>query len=136
VHIRDSPDFEEFYRLLSQMDALIPAFSSENYLKSVASSSIPAAFMTRTPVLASPAHVRAYGYLAPPGVIVRPSSMSDAEAIALLRAGRDLLAGTTISGNHFNFTQYADWNEYEESVLDANAATWRRILTKAGRKQH
>jgi len=134
VHIRDSPDFEEFYHSLSEMDALIPAFSSENYFTSVASSSIPAAVMTRTPVLASPAHVRAYAYLAPPGVIVRPSSMSDAEAIARLRAGRDLMDGTAIVGDRYNFTQHTNWDEYTDSILDRNAATWRTILARANSK--
>ncbi|KZT55617.1 hypothetical protein CALCODRAFT_518624 [Calocera cornea HHB12733] len=136
VLIRDSPDFSEFYGELSEMDVLIPAFSADSYLTSVASSSIPAALMTRTPVLASPAHLRSYAYLAPPAVVVRPSSMTDAEAIARLRAGRDLLDGVAISGNRFNYTTYSGWDEYEDSILRDNAATWRRILARVESKPH
>ncbi|KZO90813.1 hypothetical protein CALVIDRAFT_558495 [Calocera viscosa TUFC12733] len=136
VHIRDSPDFSEFYGTLSEMDVLIPAFSADTYLTSVASSSIPAALMTRTPILASPAHLRAYAYLAPPAVIVRPSSMTDAEAISLLRAGRDLLNGLAISGNRFNLEQHSNWDEYEDSMLAHNSATWRTILARVNSKKH
>ncbi|EJT99475.1 hypothetical protein DACRYDRAFT_117719 [Dacryopinax primogenitus] len=131
VHIRDSPDFEEFYGTLAEMDVLIPAFSADLYLTAVASSSIPAAVMTRTPILASPAHLRAYGYLAPPAVIVRPSSMSDAEAISRLRAGLPLLEDTAIQGNRFDLPEYRDWDAYTESLLQSNTVTWRRILARA-----
>jgi len=130
VHIRDSPDFAEFYDTLSEMDALIPAFSNEEYLTTVSSSSMPAAIMSRTPVLASVAHMRSYRSLASPAAIVRPNSMSDAQAISLLRQGKDPMQGMATSGDGITYSSFSNWDDYIDSILEENDRTWRAILSR------
>ena len=63
VILNPSLSYPDFYSLLSTAVAIIPAFASPHYLDRKASSSIPAALIAGTPLIASRELMDAYGYL-------------------------------------------------------------------------
>ncbi|KAM0257236.1 hypothetical protein ACHAQJ_004474 [Trichoderma viride] len=68
-NIRNNVAFDEdlsypdFYRLLSQSYAVIPAFASETYLDRKASSTVPASLIAGVPLVASEKILASYSYL-------------------------------------------------------------------------
>ncbi|KIO19615.1 hypothetical protein M407DRAFT_11308 [Tulasnella calospora MUT 4182] len=71
------------------MDIVIPGFSTEGlYLTLQASSTVHTALENRVPILATRAIVEAYPHIAGVASIVRPASLSEMEAIGLLRGAR------------------------------------------------
>ncbi|KZO90832.1 hypothetical protein CALVIDRAFT_602634 [Calocera viscosa TUFC12733] len=128
VHFHQNLPYMAYYELLASMDLLLPAFHGDGYYINTASSSIPAALIGRVPVLASSRHMRAYGYLAPPAAIMRPTSMSDAKAIQLLRLRQNPMPDSVLEENHETLP---DWDGAFSSVLERNKVTWFNILRKA-----
>jgi hypothetical protein len=63
ISVNFSLDYIPFYNLLSTSFALIPAFADESYYETKASSSVPASFIARAPILGSKRLLEAYGYL-------------------------------------------------------------------------
>ncbi|ETR97421.1 hypothetical protein M419DRAFT_91632 [Trichoderma reesei RUT C-30] len=55
--------YPDFYRLLSQSYAVIPAFASETYLDRKASSTVPASLIAGVPLVASEKLLASYSYL-------------------------------------------------------------------------
>ncbi|KAI5268114.1 hypothetical protein E4T47_07872 [Aureobasidium subglaciale] len=56
-------DYIDYYKILSQTFALLPAFASDTYLDRKASSSVPAALIAGTPLIATKAIIEAYSYI-------------------------------------------------------------------------
>ena len=54
---------QEFYQVISSAEAIVPAFAGDAYYRSTASSSVAAAFLCDTPLLADEQLLRHYSYL-------------------------------------------------------------------------
>ena len=54
---------QEFYQVISLAEAVVPAFAGDAYYRSTASSSVAAAFLCDTPLLADQRLLRHYSYL-------------------------------------------------------------------------
>ncbi|EJT50361.1 hypothetical protein A1Q1_00382 [Trichosporon asahii var. asahii CBS 2479] len=89
LKLHEGVDTLEYYRLIGQMDIIVPAFRNERYVTERASASIPAAVMAQTPLLATVPIVEAYTYLDPSAYLLRPMGMRPAEALRHLRLGQD-----------------------------------------------
>jgi hypothetical protein len=90
VQIHSDVSYDDFYRILASMDLLLPAFASLHYLRDKTSSSIPAAVLSRVPILGSALAVKVYEFLRPPAIVPYPAGLSEVESIKLLREGKDL----------------------------------------------
>jgi hypothetical protein len=92
------------------MDVLLPAWVPDSpYLKSRSSSSIPAAIMSRIPVLLSESEAGAYAYAEPPVRLRRMEGESEIQAIRRLRAANACGRATA-----------EEWEEYERTIEHAN----------------
>ncbi|KIO26405.1 hypothetical protein M407DRAFT_243758 [Tulasnella calospora MUT 4182] len=79
----------EFHALVQSMDIVIPAFSPKGgYLTLQASSTIHTALENHVPILATRAMWEAYPHIRGMPSVLRPASLSEMEAIGLLRGAR------------------------------------------------
>nr|XP_018259482.1 uncharacterized protein I303_08411 [Kwoniella dejecticola CBS 10117]OBR81640.1 hypothetical protein I303_08411 [Kwoniella dejecticola CBS 10117] len=89
VFIHSDLYYLDFYRLLGSMDLILPAFVGWTYLEKKLSSAIPAAIISRVPLLGSELLLNAYQFLREPAIILHKPGMREIEAIGLLRKGLD-----------------------------------------------
>lgn len=90
VQVHSDLSYDEYYRTLASMDLLLPAFASLHYLRDKTSSSIPAAVLSRVPVLGSALMVKVYEFLRSPAIVPYPAGLSEVQSIKLLREGKSL----------------------------------------------
>ncbi|GAA95839.1 uncharacterized protein L969DRAFT_95338 [Mixia osmundae IAM 14324] len=91
--VQSGLDYISFYRLINSAQLLMPAFNLEGYLTTMASSSIAAAVLSMTPVLADNRIMRAYSYLNERNAVIKPFDMSDMQAVRRLKFGESLVEG-------------------------------------------
>jgi hypothetical protein len=77
-------DYIDYYKILSQTFALLPAFASDTYLDRKASSSVPAALIAGTPLIATKAIVQAYSYLSDDAVWMQADGESEFDVVRRL----------------------------------------------------
>jgi len=115
-------------------DLILPAFVDFVYVDHKLSSAIPAGIISRVPILATPLLLEAYAFLRPPALVLHPSSMSEVEAVRLLRARQDPMAGEAVALP--GYTPYqgaaspAEWDKYHQKLYDANARVMRTLLQR------
>ena len=103
----------QYYRTISQMDLLLPAWLPDTpYLKSRSSSSVPAAIMSRIPALLTDDEAKAYAYAAPPAVLRRRDGESEIHAIRRLRMSKGCKRASV-----------GEWERYESALVTANERT-------------
>lgn len=118
----------------------------------------------QVPILANERLLRSYSFLREPAVVLRPSGMSEVEAIAVLRRGakpwtegfpegmantllppaigRDARSGSIqvpepVTVNHKKLragTADREWDLYHQTLLDINTRTMLGMLRKAKRR--
>ncbi|KAL9640240.1 MAG: hypothetical protein Q9164_000386 [Protoblastenia rupestris] len=81
VFFHESLPYPDFYDLLSQQSALLPAFSSDHYLWMKASSSIAASLIGGTPLVANKKILHAYSYLSEDAVYLQREGESEFDVI-------------------------------------------------------
>ncbi|KAG8943817.1 hypothetical protein FRC04_002511 [Tulasnella sp. 424] len=82
-------NMRDFYTLVQSMDIVIPGFSIQGgYLTQQASSTVHTALENRIPILATRTMLEAYPHIAGIASIFRPASLSEMEAIGLLRGAK------------------------------------------------
>ncbi|WWC67964.1 uncharacterized protein I206_101883 [Kwoniella pini CBS 10737] len=89
VNIHADLSYSDFYRLLGSMDLVLPAFVGWTYLEKKLSSAIPAAIVSRVPILGSELLLNAYQFLRNPAIELHSLGLREIEAIELLRKGID-----------------------------------------------
>ncbi|KAJ7261791.1 hypothetical protein B0H12DRAFT_1013318 [Mycena haematopus] len=89
VLIRDGLSYPDFYKLMSEMDICVPAFSPTNgYYEDQASSTIAMAVECNVPILATERLRNTYTYVDDDrAVVTRPAAMREIEALRALRSG-------------------------------------------------
>ncbi|KAI5846809.1 hypothetical protein BZA05DRAFT_406684 [Tricharina praecox] len=81
VKFDEGLDYVEFYSIISRTFALLPAFANNEYLDRKASSSVPAALIGGTPLVATQAIVDAYSYLDPDVVWLQGAEELDLDVV-------------------------------------------------------
>ena len=136
-------------------DLIVPAFTDFVYVDLKLSSAIPAAIISKVPILATPLVLESYSFLRPPALVLHPSGMSEVAAIGLIRQGIDpmsylphmpALLPTSAPeplfpsiwhhgprdpkrSIHGDSRALADeWQRYHKTLYDANALMMRRLL--------
>ena len=71
VHYHENLSYQDFYALLSQQTALLPAFEGDIYRWMKASSSVPAAMVAGVPIIADARVLKAYSYLGAEGLYMQ-----------------------------------------------------------------
>ena len=101
VFFHENLPYREYYELLSQQTAILPAFSTDKYYSIKASSSIPASLISGSPLVATARDLHAYNYLDEGSVwfqqdnetdfdvLARAFALPPEERIAKLRSVRD-----------------------------------------------
>lgn len=101
VFFHENLPYKEYYELLSQQAAILPAFSTDKYYSIKASSSIPASLISGSPLVATARDLHAYNYLDEGSVwfqngnetdfdvLARAFALPREERIAKLRSVRD-----------------------------------------------
>ena len=74
-------DYLDYYAYLGAKTALLPAFSKDEYLETISSSSIPASLIGGIPVVATRAMLKSYSYLREEDVYVQEDGETELEAI-------------------------------------------------------
>ncbi|KAI5200578.1 hypothetical protein E4T39_05685 [Aureobasidium subglaciale] len=74
-------DYIDYYKILSQTFALLPAFASDTYLDRKASSSVPAALIAGTPLIATKAIIGAYSYMSEDSVWLQADGESEFDVV-------------------------------------------------------
>ena len=82
VQFNENLAYPEYYSLLSRTFALLPAFASDGYFHTKASSTIPAALIAGAPLIATAELVEAYSYLSEDAVWIQEEGMSDMDVVA------------------------------------------------------
>lgn len=82
VFFDSSLDYLDYYALLSRSFALLPSFTTDEYLDRKASSSIPAALIGGTPLVATQAMLDAYSYLTNDVVWFQQERETDMDVVA------------------------------------------------------
>ncbi|KAG8929799.1 hypothetical protein FRC01_003755 [Tulasnella sp. 417] len=122
-------DITPLYELFQSIDIVLPVFADRGSHTPQESSIVHAATMGHVPLLAARGTLQYYPYLASGGVIIRPSAISEMEAIGLFRganvpvqdASSELAEDTKRMLNH-------GWKRNDESFL----ALKREILEQNG----
>ena len=113
-------------------DLIVPAFVNFVYVDKKLSSAIPAGIISRVPILSTPLLLEAYAFLRPPALVLHPSSMSEIEAIGLLRDRKDPMHGENVALPGYKPYQGAasrdEWDAYHARLYDANARVMRKLL--------
>ncbi|GMK55025.1 hypothetical protein CspeluHIS016_0200810 [Cutaneotrichosporon spelunceum] len=120
ITVDENLSYPEYYNLIAEADLLIPAFSNRGTLWDTASSTIAAAIITRTPVLVSERHLRAYTYIKGPAGIERTVSEGDIGALERLRRTGDPRSRPE--------KLRREWDDYEDKIQHENAKMWTRVL--------
>ena len=74
-------DYLDYYAYLAAKSALIPAFSKDDYLETISSSSIPASLIGGIPLVATRAMLKSYSYLREEDVYVQEEGETELDAI-------------------------------------------------------
>ena len=74
-------DYLDYYSYLAAKSALIPAFSKDDYLETISSSSIPASLIGGIPLVATRAMLKSYSYLREEDVYVQEDGETELDAI-------------------------------------------------------
>jgi hypothetical protein len=80
----EQKDYIDYYKILSQTFALLPAFASDSYLDRKASSSVPAALIAGTPLIATREIIEAYSYLPEDAVWIQADGESEFDVVRRL----------------------------------------------------
>lgn len=147
VNLHSALEYDEFYTLIATMyvsihtqqltnaynrDLILPAFVNFVYVDHKLSSAIPTGIISRVPILSTPLLLEAYSFLRSPALVLHPSSMSEIEAVRLLRARQDPMAGEDVvlpgykpyQGSASRF----EWDRYHQRLYDANARVMKNLL--------
>lgn len=81
VYFDEGLSYGDFYSILSQTFALLPAFANGEYLDRKASSSVPASLLGATPLVATKEILAAYTYLPEEAVYLRAEGESELDVI-------------------------------------------------------
>ena len=110
--------YPEFYAIISESFALLPAFASDQYYDRIASSAIPAALIAGTPIVANERLLKAYTYMPREAVWLAQEGESELEVIERVmenkteyRMKRALVEKTAIDlqlMNRFHAKQWVD----------------------------
>jgi hypothetical protein len=79
-------DYTEFYSTLAQSDAIMTAFSSEEYYTVKASSSVAAALIAGTPLVGDAKLLKSYGYLNESAMWMRAEGESEMDTVSRVMA--------------------------------------------------
>jgi hypothetical protein len=82
-------DYSKYYNMLSRTFSLLPGFATDEYLDRKASSSVPAALIAGTPLIASEEIVGAYAYLPMDAVWLQYKGESEMDTVARIVAWSD-----------------------------------------------
>jgi hypothetical protein len=82
VQFDQGVNYIEYYSILSQSFALLPSFASKDYLDRKASSSVPAALIGGTPLVASQEILDAYSYLPRDAVWMQEEGETEMDTVA------------------------------------------------------
>ncbi|MDI1485316.1 MAG: hypothetical protein OHK93_000453 [Ramalina farinacea] len=82
VFFHDNLPYKEYYELLSQQAAILPAFSTDKYYSIKASSSIPASLISGSPLVATARDLHAYSYLDEGSVWFQRDNETDFDVLA------------------------------------------------------
>ena len=74
-------DYLDYYAYLAAKSALIPAFSKDDYLETISSSSVPASLIGGLPLVATRAMLESYSYLRQEDVYVQEDGETELDAI-------------------------------------------------------
>lgn len=88
---------QEYYELLHSCRAALTSFADDRYFVDTASSSVAAALIGSTPLVASSRLLQAYSYLSADAVFFVDDRMSDADAMAMLAALPDEQLGGRVA---------------------------------------
>jgi hypothetical protein len=150
VNLHSGLEYDEFYTLIASMcvalilqsvpksandrDLILPAFVNFVYVDHKLSSAIPTGIISRVPILSTPLLLEAYSFLRSPALVLHPSSMSEIEAVRLLRARQDPMAneGVVLPGYqpHRGTASREEWDLYHQRLYDANARVMRDLLQR------
>lgn len=106
----------------TKKDILIPAFAHRGYFENTASSSMGAGVIARVPSLVSRRHLRSYGYIEGPAMILRNVSDSEIRAIEQMRMCQ---RPPRPDRSRINL----EWDHYLEQLNRRNAEVWARLIT-------
>ena len=74
-------DYLDYYAYLAAKSALIPAFSKDDYLETISSSSVPASLIGGIPLIATRAMLKSYSYLREQDVYIQEDGETELDAI-------------------------------------------------------
>ena len=74
-------DYLDYYAYLEAKSALLPAFSKDEYLETISSSSIPASVIAGIPLVATRAMLKSYSYLREEDVYIQEDGETELDAI-------------------------------------------------------
>jgi hypothetical protein len=140
VIFHENLDYTSYYSLLGEMDAMMPAFSDENwggndYYSNVASTTVPASLISVTPLIADFKLIEAYAYLRLGMVWFRDDNEHEIDAaFRMLAAGASqrssLKAGVLSRRNELLQENLKNVKEWVVSAINGNKAR----LESAGQK--
>lgn len=81
VIFNEQLNFTDYYKVLSTMTAIVPAFADEDYFTTKASSSVPAALIAGAPIVASRHMLETYAYLEEDAVWLQGENQTDFDVI-------------------------------------------------------
>ena len=122
VQFHDSLNYTDFYRILSQQFAILPAFADDKYLWKKASSSIAASFISGTPIVADQSILKAYSYIGEDAVYLQGANETDFDVL------RRVLAGPV----EWRVEKTKRVRERAEQVIEENKSKMKAWITEAG----
>lgn len=122
VQFHDSLNYTDFYQVLSQQFAILPAFADNKYLWKKASSSIAASFISGTPIVADEAILKAYSYIGEDAVYLQSANETDFDVL------RRVLAGP----REWRVEKMKRVRERAEEVIEENKSKMKAWITEAG----
>ncbi|KAG8526494.1 uncharacterized protein KY384_008694 [Bacidia gigantensis] len=122
IFIHENLNYHDFYNLLSQQSALLPAFSSDKYRWMKASSSIACSLIAGTPLVVDENILRAYSYLGEDAVYVQKNKETEFDAL-----------GKVLEGSYDHVVEKRRRVRLRASqVIEQNKGQAREWITKAG----
>ncbi|KAK9475828.1 hypothetical protein V1514DRAFT_229753 [Lipomyces japonicus] len=121
VEFNEGLEFAEFYKILSDSFALLPAFASDEYYDRKASSSVPASLIAGVPIVGKRRLLQTYDYLTEDSIWLQQDNEGDLDVIGrILELGEDKIA-----------EQKARTNARNKEVVQENigkALTWSKEI--------
>ncbi|KAK9370196.1 hypothetical protein V1509DRAFT_674844 [Lipomyces kononenkoae] len=121
VEFNEGLEFEEFYKILSESFALLPAFASDEYYDRKASSSVPASLIAGVPIVGKRQLLQTYDYMTEDSMWIQGDDEDDMAVV-----GRILEMSQQDIDAQKSRTRYRNREVIDENIQ--KALSWSRAI--------